>query len=119
MKKQQRSIGLFAGLLTLGVLMATAAWYFMDMKESVLIGVLVFGPIIVFLFFSGYIGEVGYKDFKLVFREAADQSIDGDFGTIAPSKDDLIQVGDQGVNLLEEMLAHYSLSEEKPILMVI
>ncbi len=119
MRNQQRNILVFAGLLILGSLMAYAAWYFMDMKDNAWITALIFGPIIVHLFFFGYIGELGYKDFKLVFREAADQSIEGDFGTIAPSIDDMIQVGDQGISLLEDMLAHYSLSEEKPILLAI
>lgn len=119
MKNQKRSVWLFAVLLFVGLLIAYVVWSVMNMQESGWIVLLIFAPLILFFFYSGIIGELGVKDFKLVFREAANQPVKGEYGEIAPSRDDMIQVGDQGIALLEEMLAHYSLSEEKPIVMFI
>jgi CBS domain-containing protein len=118
--KDQKNIILRSTLLfVLGIVIAYIVWYLMDMKESGWLVLLIFAPNIISFFYSGIVREFGYKDYKFVFGEAANEQVKGDFGTIAPSPDDMIQVGDQGIDLLEGMLADYSLSEEKPILMVI
>lgn len=123
MKAPKNIVLWFVGLLILGVALAYIVWRLMDMKESGWLVLLIALPNAIFfmIYFisSGVINELGYGDYKLVFGKAASEPVSGDFGSIAPSLDDMIQVGDQGVGLLEEMLAQYSLSEEKPILMVI
>ncbi len=120
-------------LFILGIVIAYIVWFLMGMKENGWLVLLIFAPNIIFFVYSGVLREAKYKDLiSLVFAEAANEPIkvdfgsntpsrqDGDFfGPIAPSREDIDQVGEQGVAILEQMLATYRLSEERPILMVI
>ena len=120
-------------LLGLGVVIAYVVWSLMGMKESGWLVLLIFAPNIVLFLYSGIIRELKIKDLvDVVLSDVANEPVKGDFeprttppkeedlfGPIAPSRDDIHQVGEQGVALLENMLATYKLSEERPILMVI
>jgi len=137
MKDQKTIIFRFLQLLALGFLLAYLTWLVMEMKDNKLIVFLIFAPNLIYftIYFisTGAIKELelSSKSTKVVFGEIANEPVKGDFephstpskeedlfGPIAPSSDDIDQVGEQGVVLLENMLAKYKLSEERPILMV-
>lgn len=113
---------LLIGLLGVGFLLAFALTVFLKMPpEEYLVAVVLAPAVIYAIIFSGSLRElaVGTKGVTVKLANAANEAVPLDFGTIGPTADDMQQVGELGASLLEQMLANYKLSEQKPIVMKI
>jgi hypothetical protein len=121
--KEKNRILLLIFLLLLGIALALAVRAIMKMQtEGLLVGIL-FAPLIAYaLFFSGNLQELavgGDKGLTLKLTKAVNETVQLDFGRIGPSLVDMQEVGDKGIEVLEQMLANYNLNEVKPIVMII
>ena len=117
--KTIRRVSLIAFLLFLGILIILVMRGYMKMQiEGILIGIL-FAPLLAYAILYGSLRELGVGGLKAKFGEVANETIQPDFGQIGPSLADMQTVGEEGIAALEDMLAHYRLSESIPIVIII